>query len=468
MTTRPFVSLALITALSLGCAGPAGGGGPAGLHDCEVVVPDEEIHCPYHPLRDGDDLAYLELSDGTIRTASLARPDDPEGAVLLDPFPALGWSPGVTTISPDGERALTARAKSGCESLDCSFGRLTLWLAQHVPNDPDDPDDDIWMHVNLTRRGLGRNSEIHGWTTWLHEDMALFNALARDDAAGWGMTQEENTTQMYAVRFDAEGPHVEAFAPARMWRDACLTGRISAQPSSGGCFDGQRVTIVRRCYDEPHTPEAWAWWNTAQADGSGGPCVASLPSFEVPVLRTYVVELDASCAPTRDFEDLVPVRAPPDGPVQRQMGITPEWGDMLSAISPDGRWVGVATNMGDPATPTDNCAGFHLNLTDPSSPTSGNATRRTTICELDDTRRCIDPAGELVEAESTPPEGTPLPTFALLPSGQMTVACTREWGVAGMPMLRDIERIDFQLGPGARVPLAFGRHALGAQAIYRR
>lgn len=440
---------------------------PPGRFGCEVVAPDEEVHCPYHALRAGDDLVFLDLRDGVVRTGSIERPDEEVGGALLDPFLELGWSPGPTTVSPDGERALTARVRADCSSLSCSFGRPTLWLAEHRVNDPADPADDTWVHVNLTARGLGRNSEIHGWTTWVHEDLALFNALVRPDEAGWVSTQEQNTAQIYAVRFGGGEVIVDAFAPTRLWRDACLTGRVDAQTSRGGCFDGQRVSIVRRCYDEPRTPDAWAWYNTAHADGGGGPCRVDLASFEVPVLRTYVVELDALCEPTRDFEALVPVRLPPDTPLHRQMGVIPEWGDMLSGISPDGRFVAVAANMGDPATPDDGCAGFRLNLTDPHDPSSGNATRRTTVCALDDTLRCAD-EGLLLEAELTPPESSPLPTFVALAGGDMVVAHTREWGIADSAPLRDVVRVDFARGADARVPLAFARAAVAGQAIVVR
>ncbi len=438
-----------------------------GLARCELVSPNEEIHCPYHPLQTTDDLVYLDLSTGAIRTGSVSRPDASAGAVLFDPFPELGWGPGATSISPDGERALTARGSDGCSSLDCSFGRLTPWLAEHLENDPEDPSDDTWRHVNLTRRGLGRNVELHGWTTWLHEDLALFNALVRPDDSGWITRQEDNTTQIYAVRLDGEVPRVEPFAETQLWRDNCLTGRVSAQPATGGCFDGQRVSFVRRCYDEPHTPSAWAWHNSRNVDGTGGACVEGAPIFEVPVLRTYVVELDRACVPTRSFEDLAPVREPPDGPVERQLGVVPEWGDMLSSISPDGRWVAFATNMGDPATPADGCAGFRMNLTDSANPMSGNATRRTTVCALDASLRCTG-TPTLLGAERTPPESTPLPTFVVLSGGEMTVVHGREWAVPGLPTLRDLMRVDFETGPDARVPLEFARTAIAGQAIYLR
>lgn len=451
----------------LSCSGCNTGRSP-GVTGCVVIVPDEEVHCPYHSVgMDRNNLLYVDLRDGTVRAASVERIDEAEGRIVLDPFLETGWQPGVATVSPDGEKILVARRKEGCNDLACSQGRLTLWLARHRANDPNDPDDDIWQHVNLTRRGLGRNSEVHGWTTWLHEDLALFNALVRDDDAGWITGQGDNAAQVYALRFRDGVPDVAPYGPAQLWRGQCLTGRVNAQPARGGCFRGQRVSLVRRCYDEPRSARAWAWFNTRAADGSGGHCIAG-PAFEVPVLRTYVLELDESCVPTKPFEQLVAVRTPPDAAANRQMGVTPEWGDMLSAISPDGRYLAVAANLGDPTAPAwDNCAGFRVNLTNPADPMSGNATRRTTVCELDADLRCRDGA-LLLGAEHMPPEGTPLPTFIALANGEPVVAHTREWSASDGSAQRDIVRVDFLRGADARVPLVFARNALGGQAIYGR
>lgn len=90
-----------------------------------------------------------------------------------------------------------------------------------------------------------------------------------------------------------------------------------------------------------------------------------------------------------------------------------------------------------------------------------------TECELDANLRCRD-AGLLLAAEHVPPEGTPLPTFIPLASGELVIVCTREWSVTGGVAQRDLIRVDFLTSADARVPLAFARHALGGQAIYRR
>ena len=449
---------------------------------CVEVVPDDEVHCPYRPISRGHDLVFLDLDTGSVRSARLSRPDDPDSAVVLDPFFELGWTPGPASVAPDGERILVRRSKPSCPGwtgavgpgLECSYGRPTLWLAQHWSGNPDDPDDDLWVHINLTRRLLGRNSEIHGWSTWLHRDLALFNAMVFPDDGGWycgpsaGCVQEANAAQIYAVRFAGDEVVIEPFAPAALWRDRCLTGRVTAQPSpfTNRCFDGQRVSIVRRCYDEPDLEHGWAWFNTANADGTGPVCRADGPVMQVPVLRVFLVDLDESCDPMRSFEDLVPVRQPPDERVHRQMGMTPEWGDMLAEISPDGAWVAVATNMGDPdGDLDDNCAGFRLNLLDPTDQLSGNSLRWTHVCRLGDDLQC-DGEAVPVGVERTPPEATALPGFVTgVGLSDPSLVYSREWGVFGGQSGRDIVRLDLGLSPEAIVPLAFGRNATAAAPI---
>ena len=220
--------------------------GPAAA-SCEVVVPDEEIHCTYRPVRPQHDLVFLDTDSGEIRTARARRPRG-GSRVVLEPFFDLGWTPGVATVAPGLERLLVARSKPSCPpfqrgpgpGLDCSYGRPTLWLAEHRVNDPANPADDLWVHLNLSRRLLGRNSEIHGWTTWLHDDLALFNAVVFPDEGGWynspatGYRQKKNAAQIYAVRFDAAGrPTIERYAPGQLWRRRCLTtASTSIRPRS--------------------------------------------------------------------------------------------------------------------------------------------------------------------------------------------------------------------------------------------
>ena len=451
---------------------------------CVEVVPDDEIHCEYHPVLPKNDVVFLSLDDGTLRSARAAFPSETDSQLVLDPFFELGWTPGVSTVSADGERLLVSRTKPSCPrwsgipgpGLDCSYGRPTLWLAEHYVGDPEDPVDDRWIHTNLTRRLLGRNSEIHGWTTWLHSDLALFNAMVFPDDGGWycgppsGCIQEFNAAQMYAVRFSDGEITVEPFAPAAMWRESCLTGRINAQPSiyDDRCFDGQRVAIARRCYDEPDLEHGWAWFNTTNADGTGEMCRADGAVFQVPVLRVFVVELDATCEPMIGSEELVPVRQPPDDPRFRQMGMVPEWGDMMPAISSDGEFVAVATNTGDPdGDLSDNCAGFRLNLRDVEDPMSGASLRWIHVCRLRDDLRC---AGEAlpVGVEQTPPEASVLPGFVDIAGlAPPSLVYTREWGSSGQARQNDIARVDYGVDHEEPIPLEFGRNAIGAEPIRR-
>ncbi len=453
------VALALVAA----CWSPT----PTGA--CRMVVADEEIRCPYHPIDPTrHNVVFADLADDAIRAADVGNPDSASSDLVFDPLLAdLGWTALATAFAPDLRRALVMRARPDCPpytgspgpGLGCSYGRITLWLAYH------DRTTAEWVHLNLARRGLGRNSEAHGWSTWLHRDLALFNGIVFPDDGGFYTRQEENAAQVYALRFHTDRDFtIEPFAPDLLWRADCLTGRVNAQPprQQDRCFDGQRVSLVRRCYSEPLHPEAWAWWNTASADGTGGACLAGEPAFRVPVLRTFVMELDASCRPKRPFAAMLPAHVPASGPVQRQMGIAPEWGDMLSAISADGRYLAMATNMGDPRRPGDNCAGMNINLRDPTNPMSGEADRITHVCELDSSLRCI---GEPVRLGTvlTPPESTPLPGFVDLFSANgfsRHVVFSRRWSQAGGAQINDVVRVDLEAGPNASVPLRFGRNAV--------
>lgn len=62
-----------------------------GLDGCKVIVPDEEVHCPYHSVRmDRSDLHYVDPRDGTVRVTSVERTDETEGRIVLDPFLETG------------------------------------------------------------------------------------------------------------------------------------------------------------------------------------------------------------------------------------------------------------------------------------------------------------------------------------------------------------------------------------------
>jgi hypothetical protein len=403
-----------------------------------------------------NDVSFTRLSDNSVRVSPLDG-SDADAELVLETLAPFGWATMVATFSGDGEYAMVSRLRPSCPrdatGIDCSFGRITMWIAHHQGSE--------WVHLNLAHYGLGRNSEVHGWSTWLHSEMAVFNALVREDGAGWTSRQEENTTQAYAVRILSDGRvTVAPFARAELWRDDCLTGRLSSQfsPEPGRCFAGQRMSMVRRCYSDPVNPENWSWWNTrVMDDPQSGSCIQGGPAL-VPVLRTYVIELDAECRPTRSFDQMQPAHKPDFGARYRLMGNTPEWGEMLSAISADGKWLAVAINEVDAQQTANACSGFELNLMDTANRTSGNALRQTHLCRLDAGLRCASaPAPMTVRFD--PPENLPLPTFVW-----PFIVTTMERGVFGEPVVRGLVRFGID---GKVVPIAFGIDALGAQAISR-
>ncbi|HEX9493419.1 MAG TPA: hypothetical protein VGA33_09145 [Thermoanaerobaculia bacterium] len=424
---------------------------------CYEVRRDIEYHCRYRALDPGrQDVSFTRLSDNSVRASSLDG-SDADAELVLETLAPFGWETMVATFSGDGEYAMVSRLRPSCPrdstGIDCSFGRITMWIARHRGGE--------WVHLNLAHYGLGRNSEVHGWATWLHSELAVFNALVREDGAGWVTRQEENTAQAYALRILGDGSlTVAAFARAELWRDDCLTGRLSGQfsPEPGRCFPGQRMSLVRRCYSDPVNPENWAWWNTRTMDTTqSGSCIEGAPIL-VPVLRTYVVELDAECRPARSFDQMEPAHKPDFGARYRLMGNGPEWGEMLSAISPDGQWLAVAINEIDARQIADACSGFKLNLSDPANRTSGNALRQTHLCRLDASLRCAN-APTPMPVQFDPPESLPLPTFVW-----PFVLTTMERGVFGETLVRGLTRFGID---GKVVPIAFGVDAVGVQAVPR-
>jgi TolB protein len=150
------------------------------------------------------------------------------------------------------------------------------------------------------------------------------------------------------------------------------------------------------------------------------------------------------------------------------MGMVPEWGDMMPAISSDGEFVAVATNTGDPdGDLSDNCAGFRLNLRDVEDPMSGASLRWIHVCRLRDDLRC---AGEAlpVGVEQTPPEASVLPGFVDIAGlAPPSLVYTREWGSSGQARQNDIARVDYGVDHEEPIPLEFGRNAIGAEPIRR-
>jgi len=158
--------------------------------------------------------------------------------------------------------------------------------------------------------------------------------------------------------------------------------------------------------------------------------------LSIAVLRTFVVELYANCTPKHSWANggILPVRQPPTtNAPYKQMGIVPEWGDMLAAISPDGNYVVVATNQGPPED-TRGCAGYGYVLQDNNNEYSGQSARTAQWCSLaknsttgqitcDSSMNVLDPGAF---TPPNPPGSNPVPSFISM-GGQMTVIFNLNW-----------------------------------------
>jgi len=395
------------------------------------------MRCPYHPI-DGDkyNITFTRLTDGTVQMADGLDTQSSQSEILFDPQQPLGWGTMLTVVSPKLDRALTAKQK-----LECSSGGpecLTkLWYAYRDENDPNNSQDDEWVHINLSSFGLGAAYEAHGWSTWLHNDLALFNVQRLTSGP---LGPADDGAQIYALRLDGT-PRVERYAPAMLEDQQCLTGRINAQPPREGnaCFDGQRISLVRRCKNEQISAATHAWWNVRQTDNpSSGTCLSG-PQAQIPVLRTYVMEVDQSCLPKKTFSEMLPAHTPDNGPQNKTMGVTPEWGDMLSAISGDGKYLAIGVNRVDPGIlANESCAGFKHNLTDPNNDLSGNVTRHTHICELSPSLQCIAEPHP-VQTRFSPIENLAVPGFLRSSSDlNWSVILNRVYAPIGQTPLVDI------------------------------
>jgi hypothetical protein len=243
-----------------------------------------------------------------------------------------------------------------------------MWLDQW------DPVTHQWVLTNLAAN-YGFNSNSHGWATWLYGNLGLFNAAI-------GTTPPDlDATQIWRVDIGTSGFTVSQFAPVQLGTDkTCLTGMVSAQPNlnANTCFDGQRLAFVRRCYGD----RVQAYWNNTKFDGTGSACVAAYPSSTtVPVLRTYVVELDNSCVPKKSWGYIITAHEPSTDNIYKQMGNTAEWGEMHAAISADGNYLAFVALKGPPSDPSA-CAGFSYGLLDRNNPTSGGDIRILRWCPL--------------------------------------------------------------------------------------
>jgi hypothetical protein len=451
--------------------------GPIGCRQgCVEVVRDRQYHCTHRaidPTR--HDVISASITDNRQYAADASDPTAP-AVPVLDSFFEYGWATITASAAPGGDAFLVTRRHRFCPAstpgpgLTCSYGRDTLWLAWHWRGDPLDPDDDRWVHLNLAPI-YGRNGQAMLHMTWLHERLALASLLVRGDTERWVSAPTQFAHQIHAIELGANGlpVRIAPFAPAELARSACFTGRTHAQPSvhADACTPGQRLAFTRRCFDEPD-PGAWSWWNSTHYHEPAERCVAGLPQFAIPVLRSYVTELDGSCRPTRSFESMRALREPGRDALLRQVGHAPEWGDMEPAISADGRYAAVATLTGNPFGDPDNaCAGFAYVLTDPADPYSGNAARRIHVCEIDDADlSCVGAGDEMVAVETSlsPPESTSRAGF-VWSGARPSLIVSRQWSQSGAPPIRDVMRLDFLDGLDAWVPLPWGSHRMAPEVI---
>ena len=405
---------------------------------CTVIVPDVQYRCTGRALEPSrHNVTYMSWKTDNIMASNAKNPLQ-AGDVVVATNRLLvehNWVTRVANSSPNYFMMISAREKNGCDSTtgrSCSYGRTTLWL------DIYEPSSGTWLLTNLAHF-YGFNSESLGWSAWLHGKKAIFNLLVRAEGSGWYTTRAEHNPQIYTLDVDPGVISVSKFAPGQLEDANCLTGRVDAVPNLVGnsCFDGQRIIFVRRCNDGESTN---AYWNNTSYDGTGGACIpgADRTYSVVPVLRTYVVELNAACSPKKSWANngISPLREPPTDDIHKQMGVITEWGDMLASISPDGKYAAVATNFGPPANSSP-CAGFYYNLQDASVANSGASARRISWCRLrkDPVTGQISSEGPLTLLSPfgmEPPETTLLPSF--FPIGNtMSLLFTARWAQLNHP-----------------------------------
>ena len=462
-------SLSSCSKSNIEAQGPDASKPVSSITECVEVIPDVQYQCPGAGLVVGKHtVTYVDMSVDNVMAANPSAPDQ-AGDVIISTgklYSQFSWATSVSTASPNLQYITSARMKQNCSALSCSFGRITLWL------DSWDPTTNTWTLTNMAPV-YGLNSEAHGWSTWLHGTAALFNALVWPTSTGWVVSQSDNAAQIYNLTIDSGGKVTLAeFAPAKLHDPNCLTGRVSAMPNlaENACFDGQRIAFERRCYQGEAVT---AFWNNTQYDGSGGACLPNAPSdMQVPILRVYVAELDANCVPKKSWASggLLPVHEPATDNIYRQIGNTPEWGEMIPAISPDGNYVGVSTLMG-PSSNADSCTGFRYGLQDVNDQHSGGQIRILHWCPLERDNAtgqitCSHPMTALNPGGFNPPEATTIPTF-YSSGGAMTVLFSRYWAQYQQGPVMNIMQND--LGTSYHL-LTFGTdgsNMLWVQAIYR-
>ena len=325
---------------------------------CKEIKKDLEYHCPYHPVNKNDDILVSQF-----KALYSAKADGSRQKNFILKAPPK-WVIMMNSISPNHERILLTMKKEGCnddwrksDGRLCAWGRFVLWVAYH--------EGKVWVLKNLAQI-YGFNSELHGWTSWQNNKYAFFNGLSYPENKPLpliAMTKEDDT-QAYQIRFDSnEDINIEPWGAEKMYRKDCLTGRLypSHIQNSDTCVDGAKVVFARRCLTEPD-PDYWAWWNTKNMDGTGGKCNNLGKPEKIPVLRNFIVEVDSNCQPKTAFDINNPIRQPRQDPIYKHMGSVAEWGEMMPAISMDGKYVAFHTVRGyGGADPEDNCAGVENN-----------------------------------------------------------------------------------------------------------
>jgi hypothetical protein len=203
-------------------------------------------------------------------------------------------------------------------------------------------------------------------------------------------------------------------------------------PNSTTCFNGQKLSFVRRTNLDQGTNNSAIWNGDSYyySNVSNNMCINSKIA-NIPVLKTYVVYLYNNCTPIKSWNkgELLPVKTPMNNNYPfKQMGVVPEWGDMQSSISPDGNYLAVATNRG-PSNNISSCAGFNYVLTDTNNILSGYSSRQIYWCSLviDIGNNIICNNSQMINPNNFSPVGSGTWPFFYPMYNQMTLLFTLNW-----------------------------------------
>ena len=368
---------------------------------CREILKDLEYHCKYHPIKKSHHILLSQYK--VLLTANL---DTKKKAIVLSA--PEGWGIGQNSISPDHKHLLLTMDRQDCNrdrnnhnGRLCGWGKSVLWLATI------NKAKKYWVLRNLSPI-YGFNADIHGWTSWQTNRHAFFNGkIQKEGLPLLGTSQGDNNAQAYQVKISAKGTvEIDLWSKTLLYREDCLTGRLFAShpQNSNLCKDGAKAVFTRRCYSDPKNDENFAWWNTRNMDGTGGFCTQDIQAkMPVPILRVYVTEVDKDCQAKSKFADMKPVQAPRRTGHFRQMSKhVPEWGDMQSAISPDGKQVAFHTVKGHlSVSAQNNCGSFQGD---------GHAASRVYMCSLNDANTCSEPS-EIASVPTNPRVDQGMPHF---------------------------------------------------------